>query len=88
MGICMMANCPSTLDLTMKASCVCTSSRGRLVSYAASSTVGSRKKLEAIMVEIRALGLAYASSIRRDLPGLLGEHVTDSHSVDSSSTTT
>jgi hypothetical protein len=40
------------------------------------------------MVEIRALGLAYASSIRRDLPGLLGEHVTDSHSVDSSSTTT
>jgi putative transposase len=42
------------------------------------------KELEAIMVEIRALALSYASSMKRDLPGLLGEHVTDWHIVDSS----
>jgi hypothetical protein len=42
------------------------------------------KELEAIMVAIRALALAYAGSMKRDLPGLLGEHVTDWHIVDSS----
>jgi hypothetical protein len=41
------------------------------------------KELEAIMVEIRALALAYAGSMKRDLPGLLGAHVTDWHIVDS-----
>ena len=42
------------------------------------------EELETIMVEIRALALAYVSSIKRDLPGLLSEHVTDWHIVDSS----
>jgi putative transposase len=42
------------------------------------------KELETIMDEIRALALAYAGSMKRDLPGLLGEHVTDWHIVDSS----
>jgi putative transposase len=42
------------------------------------------KELEAIMDEIRALALAYTRSLKRDLPGLLGEHVTDWHIVDSS----
>jgi hypothetical protein len=39
------------------------------------------KELEAIMDEIRALALAYVGSMKRDLPGLLGEHVTDWHIV-------
>ena len=42
------------------------------------------EELEAVMVEIQALALAYAASMKRDLPGLLGEHVTDWHIVDSS----
>jgi putative transposase len=42
------------------------------------------KELEEIMVEVRALALAYARTMRCDLPGLLGEHVTDWHIVDSS----
>jgi hypothetical protein len=42
------------------------------------------KELEAIMVEIRALALGYACSMRRDLPGVLGAYVTDWHIVDSS----
>lgn len=42
------------------------------------------KELEEIMVEVRALALAYARTMKCDLPGLLGEHVTDWHIVDSS----
>jgi hypothetical protein len=42
------------------------------------------EELETIMVDIRALALAYAAAMKRDLPGLLGEHVTDWHIVDSS----
>lgn len=41
-------------------------------------------ELEAIMVEIRRIALDYARSLRCDLPGLLGAHVTDWHIVDSS----
>ncbi len=41
-------------------------------------------ELESVMVQIRALALAYVGSMKRDLPGLLGEHVTDWHIVDSS----
>ncbi|MET0384980.1 MAG: hypothetical protein ABW321_03425 [Polyangiales bacterium] len=37
------------------------------------------KALEAIMDEIRALALAYVCAMKRDLPGLPGEHVTDWH---------
>jgi putative transposase len=42
------------------------------------------KQLEAIMTEVRALALAYVKSMKCDLPGLLGEYVTDWHIVDSS----
>jgi putative transposase len=42
------------------------------------------KVLEAIMVEVRARALAYAGSMKRELSGMLGEHVTDWHIVDSS----
>lgn len=42
------------------------------------------KELEEIMVEVRALALTYARTMKCDLPGLLGEHVTDWHIVDSS----
>lgn len=41
-------------------------------------------ELEIVMVEIRALALAYATSMRRDLPGMLGAHVSDWHIIDSS----
>jgi hypothetical protein len=37
-----------------------------------------------VMIAVRQLALDYARTMRRDLPGLLGAHVTDWHIVDSS----
>jgi putative transposase len=42
------------------------------------------KKLETLMAAVCALALSYVQSMKRDLPGLLGEYVTDWHIVDSS----
>ena len=42
------------------------------------------KQLEAIMAEVRARALAYVTSMKCDLPGVLGDYVTDWHIVDSS----
>jgi putative transposase len=41
-------------------------------------------ELEAVMVAVRDLALKYARALPRDLPGVLGAHVTDWHIVDSS----
>lgn len=40
--------------------------------------------LEQVMAEIRERALAYGKAMARDLPGILGEYVTDWHIVDSS----
>lgn len=40
--------------------------------------------LEQVMAKIRKFALDYSKSMPRDLPGILGEHVTDWHIVDSS----
>jgi hypothetical protein len=41
-------------------------------------------ELEAVMLAVRQRALSYARTLPRDLPGLLGDHVTDWHIVDSS----
>lgn len=41
-------------------------------------------ELEAVMLAVRQLALNYAQTLPRDLPGILGAHVTDWHIVDSS----